>query len=1133
MINFDENSKVIIIPEGVTYIPDGCFKDNKNVEEIILPSSITNIGNEAFYGCENLKEMIIPDNVNTIGNSAFRNCKRLKKVVLSNNITHLSDNCFCNCFSLDKIISNTTVSIGKKCFKNCSSLKSIPSFITNFSDSAFENCIGLTEVDIISSVIPFGCFRGCKNIKKFNNTDIIYSIDNFAFSGCSSLESINLKNALYIPSECFSNCKNLKEVILSLNTKKIGSRSFYKCNRLTNINLPDSIESIAKQAFKYCHSINSIILPASLKEIGLGAFSYMEALENIYISPSNNTFISPDNKILINQMQQRLVLYASGCKDKTYSFSNYVLETDEFDHEIIKPITIIGQYAFAGNKYLEELTLSACTSDIERTAFKGCSSLKILNVEAIPFYTCVGFNIRDNGKYYHSNFTKQKCYLPFETVNFFGNLSEIHTNSLKNFNNIKNINLPTNGAYNISSYAFSDCTINNIYIPNSVKRIDNNSIPLDTEATFENKLKIKGLISLSTHDDYFGKYKLYKLSDGTYYIEKDGKIITITKKEIADNCNHSDNIVNDPVLYLDFKNDLINNDFEKKYLYDGNLISNMSIESRKMLFENVNKDDYFFEKVLTESNLLDDYNSELNSLLNDYFYKVLDFIKIIKKYKLEDNRLYNKLFMAFCSAEHFEKLLNYDRNLLLNILEKSKILDIKSNSDSDNKISLEVISKILGENLLSEFLDDVNNFNITDPFLINNIFVLNCNKPLFKKLFNVYDANIKRALINSDVFTDNSSSNDNLNDLLNLFWITGALNADPIKRQRATTFITEKIFAGTLENGQKNEYRIIGDDIHRIFNFKYIRDEFDEEFANFFLENYKELYELEKKQSGFIERIYNNFIIISKTCTSHKGSQRKLKVTLDKCINYLSNTKFDYVTEENKYLADFIGAWYDNNNSWLKALRILKEAESAPRNIFTKNEFIDGKIVFDNSPSNDLKEKINNNFSYEWLPKQDKDNLLLGKYCNCCAHLEGAGDGIMRASMILDCCQNMVIRNEKGEIISKVTIYVNKDDGYAVFNTIETSLNHRNNEEILKIYGAFMRGTKAFLDVYNINNPDKQLEKITIGTNRNTIAKILEKRDKEHPFINIHKALEYGKYSNRDSGYAGDWKYGQRLVLKK
>lgn len=1132
-INNDLLVEEIIIPDGVTEIEDNYFSKYKNLKRIILPEGITHIGNNAFSGCESLEEIFLPNSVTSLGDCVFKNCKNLKKVVLSNNLKELPSECFRNCFSLEEIICNHELEINSKCFKNCCSLKKIPSFISNYACEAFENCISLTEVDITSSHIPFGCFRGCKNIKKFNNTDMIHIIDPFAFSGCENITKMNLENTFILSSEAFSNCTNLRKVFLGLGIEKIPSRCFYKCINLSDINLEDNIKSIEKEAFKYCHSIKEICLPGNLKNIGFGAFSYMDSLEKIYVSPFNKNFMTPDNKIVIDQMQQKLVLYASGCKDKSYSLKDYVVEIDELKRSLIRPIMAIGPYAFSGNKYLEELNVCACTSDIERTAFEGCDSLKKLLVEGISLFTCPGFKIRDNGRYYFHDLSDKNCYLPFEEVEFIGDVVQIYNNALSNFTNVKKIILPRHGSYSIATNAFKDCRIDSIFIPNNVNGINNDALDKDVEVIFEDGLKVKGLISYSHHDDYFGNYYLSELDDGTYYIEKDGKRVTITKKEIDEACTHSEHIRNNPVLFLDFMNDLLTHDFVKKYLMDGTLMGNMSNNSRCMLFENVDRDDSFFERVLVNSHLLDDYNCNLNTLLNDDFSKVLDFVEILREYSISDEVLYNKLFMAFCSKDSFKELLAVDRDLLLSVLDKSKLLEVSSTSKGDEELSFQYSSKILSDNLLLEFIKDINTYNITDSFLIDKMFILNCQKPLFKKLFKVYDANVKRALISSGVFDKYSSCDQNLNDLLNLFEITGALNDDPIIRQRATTFLTEKVFSKTLDNNSRNEYCIVSDDIHRIFNFKFVREEFDLEFANFFLENYKELFKLEKEKSGFIERVYNNFRIISKTCTSDKGSQRKLKVTLDKCINYLSNTKFDCVTEENKEFAEFIGAWYDSNEVWMNALKVMKEAEKAPRNIFTKNEIIDGVRVFDNSPTFDLKEEINDNFSYEWLIKQDKDNLLLGKYCNCCAHLDGAGSGIMRASMILDCCQNMVIRNEKGEIISKATIYVNRNDRYAVFNTVETSLNHRASEELLKIYGAFIRGTKDFLDTYNKNNPDNEIEKITIGANRNTVLELLKKNDNSHPEVDVHSALEYGQYAIRPSGYAGDWKTSQRLVLKR
>ena len=103
---------------------------------------------------------------------------------------------------------------------------------------------------------------------------------------------------------------------------------------------------------------------------------------------------------------------------------------------------------------------------------------------------------------------------------------------------------------------------------------------------------------------------------------------------------------------------------------------------------------------------------------------------------------------------------------------------------------------------------------------------------------------------------------------------------------------------------------------------------------------------------------------------------------------------------------------------------------------------------------------------------------------------------------------------------------------YEVFNNVESSFNYRNDESLLKIYKAFIRGSKAFTETYNKNNLDHPITKISIGTNRNTILKYLTDQN-SHPEILIQKSLKFGEYSLNGSGYAGDWETKQRLVLKR
>ena len=71
-----------------------------------------------------------------------------------------------------------------------------------------------------------------------------------------------------------------------------------------------------------------------------------------------------------------------------------------------------------------------------------------------------------------------------------------------------------------------------------------------------------------------------------------------------------------------------------------------------------------------------------------------------------------------------------------------------------------------------------------------------------------------------------------------------------------------------------------------------------------------------------------------------------------------------------------------------------------------------------------------------------------------------------------------------------MTLYINKEEGYGVFNTIEINLNYRETEALEKIYNAFIRGINTFVNVYNENNPEYPLHTITVGQKRNVLNNI-------------------------------------------
>ena len=67
----------VLVPDTITAIGDGAFKNQKKIITITLPESITSIGHYAFTGCRSLTSIEIPNNVTTIGDYAFKGCKRL------------------------------------------------------------------------------------------------------------------------------------------------------------------------------------------------------------------------------------------------------------------------------------------------------------------------------------------------------------------------------------------------------------------------------------------------------------------------------------------------------------------------------------------------------------------------------------------------------------------------------------------------------------------------------------------------------------------------------------------------------------------------------------------------------------------------------------------------------------------------------------------------------------------------------------------------------------------------------------------------------------------------------------------------------------------------------------------------
>ena len=77
------NNTDYIVPDSVTRIRHGAFRECKKLSSITLPESLELIEAEAFIGCAGLGSINLPASLRYIGEDAFKECPNLQTITLS------------------------------------------------------------------------------------------------------------------------------------------------------------------------------------------------------------------------------------------------------------------------------------------------------------------------------------------------------------------------------------------------------------------------------------------------------------------------------------------------------------------------------------------------------------------------------------------------------------------------------------------------------------------------------------------------------------------------------------------------------------------------------------------------------------------------------------------------------------------------------------------------------------------------------------------------------------------------------------------------------------------------------------------------------------------------------------------
>lgn len=318
-------------------------------------------------------------------------------------------------------------------------------------------------------------------------------------------------------------------------------------------------------------------------------------------------------------------------------------------------------------------------------------------------------------------------------------------------------------------------------------------------------------------------------------------------------------------------------------------------------------------------------------------------------------------------------------------------------------------------------------------------------------------------------------------------------------------------------------------------------------------ENLKLLTSLEKKYPQIFTKVMSKFdeVKVYRKCLDEKGKPINVEWK-DAMIKFYLDNKYEGITNENADIAKMFSKQGLSQDIFDDACELRQMAKSQQVSSNILDEPIREETILESIEKlkKGTEEELKNNqalikelygkqFSYEWLSKNDPANSIIGLYCSCCASITNPyyGKDIVRASVLSPEVQNLVIRNSNGEIIAKGTMYVNKENGYAVINDFELNETYKHHEleeteitvahngrksgrynvsptskeeqERGKIFETFQKGLQAFVEKYDKVNPDKPLRQINVGMGYNKLKRQVERFEKETKNLTVPVDYEF------------------------
>lgn len=346
-----EGDTIVPKPNVVSIAPYAFEKSQFVTLDLSGFSSLKYIESYAFAGNGKIVEVTLPASLSEIKDNAFKGSS-IKKINLSacSNISRIWQYAFANCEALDTITFATFTSTNDMAVKLA------------INDYAFSGCIAL---------------------KTLNLPENLGTLDSYAFKGCTALTTVNfVANAKFItPETTEGGTDPAPEAYDPAGlVTTIGDGAFMDCTSLTTITLPYFIARIGNSAFENCTALATFTTmdgadskTAALRTIGDRAFFGSTSLNNVDVNTTKGV-----NTIGVSAFENCGQLATINLSGVT-RFVEGVFR----NAKALKSVTMsanasiyVGQEAFRNCVTLSDIT--ARIAAVEDGAFRNCISLRAI-----------------------------------------------------------------------------------------------------------------------------------------------------------------------------------------------------------------------------------------------------------------------------------------------------------------------------------------------------------------------------------------------------------------------------------------------------------------------------------------------------------------------------------------------------------------------------------------------------------------------------------------------------------------------------------------------------------------------------------------------------------------------------------